>query len=70
MQALMDFEANVVLSDFIDMFGKEKGDGLWNIFKSRCASNTTIFYRVLSPEDREKFNHYLLNSFIIRAKKY
>ena len=69
MQALMDFEANVVHSEFIEMFGKEKADGLWNSFKSRCGSNTTIFYRILEPVDREKFNKFLLKTYPLNKNK-
>jgi hypothetical protein len=62
MQALMDFEAFVVLDDFVGMFGKERGKMLWQDFKGKCANNTTIFYRILDNDDRKAFNEYLEKS--------
>lgn len=62
MHALIDFEAYVVQSEFNDIFGQEKGPELWDTFKNRCERSTTIFYRVLAKEERDKLNEYLSRS--------
>ncbi|MCU0445878.1 MAG: hypothetical protein MUE85_13285 [Microscillaceae bacterium] len=69
MQALMDFEAYVVLDDFVGMFGKEKGMALWQDFKNKCASSTTLFYRILDNKERKVFNDYLDKSRWLESER-
>lgn len=63
MQALMEFEACTVESDFMEMFGKINGKHLWEDFKRKCSNNTTIFYRMLEPNQRKKFEDYLYTNY-------
>lgn len=62
MQALMDFEAYVVENDFIEMFGKEHGNILWQQFKGKCSNSITIFYRTLDSKERKKLEDYFSKS--------
>ena len=59
MQALMEFEACTVQSEFIEIFGKQQGEALWRDFSGKCSNNTTIFYRTLDGTNRQKFIDYL-----------
>ncbi len=69
LQGIADFEAYVVESDFVRIFGKEEGFMLWNAYKRRCECNTTIFYRMLDSQERQKFEAYLINGSITRIAK-
>lgn len=59
MQSLMDFEAYATQAEFLQIFGQEEGVRLWQEFTGKCASNTTIFYRVLELDEREMFETFL-----------
>jgi len=62
MKALIEFESQSILSDFNHVFGKESGELLWSEFLNQCNSNTTLFYRILDEEQKNKFEKYLLKS--------
>lgn len=68
LQGIMDFEAYVGERDFIKIFGKSEGAMLWNAYKDRCGSNTTLFYRILDDRERSLFEKYLLSEPIAKAK--
>lgn len=70
MQALMDFEAFAVQSEFIRVFGEDRGPSLWADFTGKCGHNTTIFYRMLDERDRYCFNNYLERSQWLETVKY
>lgn len=59
MNALIDFEAYSVLSDFNRIFGNENGEILWSKFLNQCNSNTTLFYRILDDTQKEQFERHL-----------
>ncbi len=59
MKALMEFEANVVQHEFVQIFGSEKAFELWDLFKLRCSSSTTIFYRMIDSKDQKKLNQHI-----------
>ncbi len=69
LQQIVDFEAYVVEKDFINIFGYDNGIMLWNAYKSRCGSNTTIFYRILDNQERQKFENYLLSETTAKTSK-